>query len=612
MNQKTKNTEAMGAGKGAPSFNAQAAARRARVLVSLGLVSRGEAGLYVSRAAVFPARDWSKGGAWEPVAIYRGARGGLSLVDLSPVPVDHSARAARVVARAVQCGRHVALAMRAASSVSCNPGAARRGGWLAGYESARADRLASAADELRAVSRRRASGDAVNLGTDAARQRRADSVAAVAVAPGPCADFFSPLRSVDWSRAPRCYALERGKFGPWTEAQAVMRAGHAQARAEAPGVFALWQSVMRAAELRGRKWARGTHSSAKGAASRAEIGAAAAADDMGDFWERLTGEAVAIFRHCAAGRVALLLAHLQARGIRVNRSARRALAWLPASGQDGRALAERWEYSAIKGRDGREVGGGFAMQGAVHGLRDFAFSAPVDHSTDDMGADEWAAALDTAAARLGMAPTGEAGRAAELVKSGYTPRLAAALAADEFRGAEDAGAAEDAACVDLGALAWAPNAGAGSGLRPSIRAALGAMAEAIRAADEDKARGATAQAAASAARATARASDIVGGLFEWVASGGAVDSVAVADFLGGGTARAAFTDKQRKALERLRKRYAGHFQAGKAPARAAEARPASRLASAAGDEIAGTLPSWRARRVKSLVKQARAARALAK
>ena len=235
----------------------------------------------------------------------------------------------------------------------------------------------------------------------------------------------------------------------------------------------------------------------------------------------------------------------------------------------------------MKGRDGREIGGGFALQGAVHGLRDFAFSAPVEYAPDDMGADEWALALDSAAERLGLAPSGEAGRAAELVKQGYSPRIAAALAADESRGAEDSGAADSAACVDLGALSWAPDAGAGSGLRPSVRAALAGLVDSIRAADADKRRGATAQAAANAALATARAADLVGGLMSWMDGGQGPSPELVAEFF---TAGGALSNAGKIRLLKIRKRYG--YNLGQGPAAAVEKRAASRAPSMAGDELA--------------------------
>jgi hypothetical protein len=599
----------MGAGTGAPSYQLTAAR-----LVRAGLVTLGEVHLTDSdiasaerhrrafksamgaqaraAGATYAARAWSTGNAWLPVSIRHGARGGF---DMAPPVIawDRSRhdRASNGYARALVSGRHITLWARALAAHPYKGAgdeiAARRGGWLAGFEAARAARLLAGADDMAAARKRRAVDRdklPVSNGTAEARARRAARVASSAVAAPPCADLIAPLRSVDWSREAHlteCCFLRRGMFGPWDEARAAMRARHAQARAMAPGAFALWSLVATVAEARGRKWARGTHSSAKGAASRHEIGAAAAADDMGDFWERLTGEAVAIFRWAAFGRVSLLVSHLQARGVRVNRSARRALATLPGSWADGRAAAEAWEYAACKGRDGREVAGGWAMQGAVHGLRDFAFSAPVEWAPDDMGAAEWSALVDAAAARVGLAPSGEAARAAELVRDGYSPRLAQALAADESRGESDSGAAADAACVDLGALAWAPDAGAGSGVRPSVRAALAGMAEAVQAATVARSRAANAGAAARASGAAARAADLVGGLLSWMDGGRGPDADAVAEFF---AADGTLTATGRKRLQRLRERYG--YSLGHGPARAVEPRAASRAPSAAGDELA--------------------------
>lgn len=322
------------------------------------------------------------------------------------------------------------------------------------------------------------------------------------------------------------------------------------------------------AERCGKRWVRG--GSAKTAASKAEIGAGAAADDTAAHFVRLESEAVGIARGVWLDSIAPRVAALESAGVRINRRMRRALVgpvpvlrplsrwltsgrvtgagvltqggkrarvsvlsvspvmlgaafgaglsaeallWLglacvlarpvvvvghsnPALSKAARAACESWEYAAVKARDGREVGGGWAIQGAIHGLRDFALSSPQgatsdESALDDFGAAEWSNQLDAAAARIDGARTQD--RVSALVAEGYSERLAARLVADEQAAAS---AEQDKAAHDLGGvLRFAPDSGAGGGMpgwvadsvRESCDKARAAMAERLsKARNQDK------------------------------------------------------------------------------------------------------------------------------
>ena len=135
-----------------------------------------------------------------------------------------------------------------------------------------------------------------------------------------------------------------------------------------------------------------------------------------------------------------------------------------------------------------------------------------DWSPDDLGAAEWGALIDGAAARLEL---GRADIEGDLVRQGYSPTLAARLAAEE---SDTGGHAGD--CEASGLLRFTPDSGAGSGLRPSVLANLENAVESVRGAFAARVAAATTGAAATAARISAqRHVDIVQSLAEFAKSG---------------------------------------------------------------------------------------------
>lgn len=320
--------------------------------------------------------------------------------------------------------------------------------------------------------------------------------------------------------------------------RAVAAAGVAAILAELGPAAAWWLAPIAArAEAQARKWVRG--SAVKSAANKAEIGGAPAADDVAAYRVRLQQEAEAIFRGEALAIVGRGIAKIEGAGVRLNRSARRGLAVLAVRsgrrGGAGRESGEAWEYAAIRARDGREVGGGWALQGAVHGLRDFWLSA--------------AGSADAEATETEELPP---------------------LDAEEHEDAER-----------LGILRSRPDAGEGSGPRPSVLASLDAWAAGMRDAFRDRVQAATAgQAAAKAKAAAADAMALVDGLRAFSSGRSSPDSEAYLDFF---DASGALSATGRKRLQRLRERGGIHVLSG--PARGAEVRQWTTRTTAAGDAV---------------------------
>ena len=360
------------------------------------------------------------------------------------------------------------------------------------------------------------------------------------------------------------------------------------------------------AESVGRKWARGN--AKKSAASRNEIGGAACADDLGAYFVRLGEDVASIARGVSlefAGRLreACNGPKCKGRGV-LNRRQRRRLVnrcivrskvafkcpsnpdlggikivrrWRDLGGASMfvsyvagnnqvrkfsglsacvRGLCDAWEYGAAKSRDGREVGGSWALQGSIHGLRDFSLVDPVidssgDSSGDDLGAGEWSAMLDGAAERLEITPS------ASLVAAGYSEKLASVLL-DVL----------PAVSVEVGGvLSMRPDSGAGSGLRPSVAACLDSWAESVRDSFTKRVAAATKGAAATQARISAAKSlDLVGGLLSFASGGAGLDHSVFSEFFEGGDVCGAFSEAGRQRLHRLKER-AGSV-ASEGPARA--------------------------------------------
>lgn len=377
-------------------------------------------------------------------------------------------------------------------------------------------------------------------------------------------------------------------------------------------------AAMRRAESCGKKWVRG--SSSKAAADKSEIGAAAAADDVGAYFVRLESEAAGIARGVWLDSIAPRVHALSSAGVRINRRIRRELVaplavkmsvsrvlvgpngkrsrvrvpalpepvqflvlalscggvdWLsvsvslllsrpvhvvgwsnPALKKATRKACEAWEYAAVRGRDGREVAGDWKLQGAVHGLRDFSLVAPQgatsdESPTDDMGAAEWSAMLDAAAARIGQAREND--RAAQLVAEGYSEKLAARIAADET--AATSGESERAA-VDLGGIMrFAPDSGAGSGMPGWVADSIRAACDSARAALAERLEKARPQDKAKIAESDGAAVDLLAALESWIDGGEGLSAEQAADWLAGWDKQAeAWSDAARQRFSRLRKR----------------------------------------------------------
>ncbi len=413
----------------------------------------------------------------------------------------------------------------------------RRGGWLAGHEAAREARLAACAGELSAfAASRQAEREAAKAiracnGTPEAVARRSSRVARLAPLSGAACRYFVEAAPVyRLGAAVACNGsvsppAESGKGMPLLDLCAL-------------------QAAADRAELRARKWTRGTHSSSKGAQSAAEVGAAASADDLADYYVRLEGEAVSIFRWAALGHVQRVLCRAGRLGVRLNWSDIPRLAGSVRAARAARKAAEAWEYAAIKLRDGREVGGDYAMQGGIHGVRDFWLRpAPADTGAgleaDDYGAAEWSAALDGAAARLGI----ELGEATAAI-----PDLSAEMAA---------AIAEAADVRGLGSLSCTPAAGSGSGSgrRPSVMSSLLAMADNVREAVAERVRQAASNQAAIQARiAGDKQVDIVASLRDYVAEGAPLPPELVAEFWPAGDTSLPLSATARSKIKRIRDR----------------------------------------------------------
>lgn len=529
-----KTIEAMGTGTGAGWLQVMICAAFAALLLDACRSALFDGcNLYTRQAAgVFAARQWSSNrGKWSPVAIRRGARGGFDL-------------AQPLVAEAEE------------------PISARRGGWLAGHEAARAARLLASVDDCKAFARlRQVARDLKDKakpvqpcnGTLDAVARRSRRVARFAPFSGLAIQYFSNPLPV--------YRL----------GASLSQNGAVSAPVESDNLRPLFDlcafgEAARIAEVRGRKWTRGTHSSAKGAREKAEIGAAAGADDVADYHIRLEVEAVAIFRHAALVHVSRVLSRATRFGVLLNWSDMRRVTASKRASRAGRKAAEAWEYAAVKGRDGREVAGGWALQGAVHGLRDFRLEtpAPLDSGagaeTDDMGASEWSAMLDASAARLGL-DLGAGAEVAEVV-----------VVSDDMQAA----IAEASEVRELGGLSWAPDSGAGSGRRPSVMGALQGMVDGVRESVAVRVkRSASNQAAIQAQAAGNRQIDLVQALREWVTDGKPLPAELVAEFWPNGDTSAPLSSSARSKIKRLRDR-AG-FEVLSGPARAKEPRKPSQI-----------------------------------
>lgn len=177
-----------------------------------------------------------------------------------------------------------------------------------------------------------------------------------------------------------------------------------------------------------------------------------------------------------------------------------------------------------------------------------AADSAAGRESDDFGAGEWAAIVEAAAARAGLIPD----QAAELVGAGYSPRLADMLTTPADN--------TELVPVRAGSLTFAPDAGAGAGLRPSVAARLGDWSEAIRAVCAARVAAATTGAAkAAAAAAAGRAESLLTGLLSLAAGGSGPRPDMVAEFFAPSAAAAAddgtamvLTTGGRKRAQRLR------------------------------------------------------------
>lgn len=383
------------------------------------------------------------------------------------------------------------------------------------------------------------------VGTAAARKSRARGVSRLVSAQGSAQDYFARPCSMYRLGAP------------------VVASGRVVARdgsASMPLVdLAILTMAAEVAEVRGRKWARGTHSSAKGAASKDEIGAAAGADDAADYHVRLTAEAVAIFRAVGIARAVRVVRRADRLGVVLGWEHVRRIAGHRRAGSIARREAEAWEYAACKGRDGREVGGDWAMQGSISGLADFALVRPGeggDMPADDMGAGEWESMLDAAADRLGLS----------------MPDDSATLSDDMRDALAEAGGAREVG----GRLSFAPDSGAGSGRRPSIMGGLLAMSTGIRTAVESRIRSASSNQAKIAARTAGEVqTSLIDALRSWVADGVPLSPDLVAEYWPDGDTSAPLSSTARSKIKRLRDRSGLSLVMG--PARAVEPRLASQV-----------------------------------
>lgn len=486
-------------------------------------------------------------------------------------------------------------------------------------------RRAAAGVELAKLRRVRVeleSGERSPLGSAGASLRRRGRIACQVIS-GPAPEVVVPVslssagERAAMRHAPGSVAWARAVGGPlvgFARLSSLRRAGvrlnrHHKRRAAlvaslvaSLGDMPTLAACGRVAEARARKWVGGT--SATTAAEACERGGAAAADDVGAFFVRILGEARGIFREISLSSGAGLLERFRGLGLRVNRRMRREAIlgrdqwreWEDGNGKRksarglgnySRAMAEAWEYGASRARDGREVGGSFAMQGAIHGLADFSLSSVVgfdsERAAEDMDSADWSQVVDGAAARaeddaMNAAESLEALRvaeaSAEFVAAGYSGTLAAALS-DALEGVGQDGAR----AVAPPSVQSRPSAGAGCGSRPSVLRSLdqwagevrGAFAARVHSAEKARAAriiGAGANAGRSAESA-ARSLDLVEGLACWLRDGeGGPPAEVVAEFIGG--AEGGLTDAARQRLKRLRDRAGIVVESG--PARAVERR----------------------------------------
>lgn len=520
---------------------------------ALPILSHGECDAarrhYVQRLA---ALEWKSGCA----AIVGTPDGAVDVVALSALcdaveRLDAWARAVGLVSQD-QAAQAAAACPAIAAAVK-----ARRE-----LEAAEAEARRAAVDadlaRLRRVSDEVASGERSPLGTAASRERRGErkqrawsalSRAGLGPAFGPAAPSpisaradrasalldRNPVGSVGWARAA---GVDVGGFVPLSKLRRAKvrvnrhhrRRAAAYSSAVAPlaasgRVIELLAVVAKRGEMQAAKWVRG--SAVKCAAERREVGPAAAADDVAAYFIRLQQEAAGIYRGSVLQQAAACLSLYESAGFRLNSRGRLwvvdSCAALGRRGGEARKAAEAWEYAAVNARDGREVGGGWALQGAVHGLRDF-----------------WLAASDSADA--------------DLVESD---------------GVELHGEADHDEGQALGLLKSRPDSGEGSGMRPSVLASLDGWAAGIREAFAARVQAAAkGQAAIKAAESAARDADLVNGLACWARGGSGPASDLVASLLS--EDRDALTPAARQRLKRLRDR--GGVVAPVGPPLAAEVR----------------------------------------